>query len=132
VISTRRPRQSEAALSPVAVPHADAKPVPTQFIGVSDPRPTVVLDPVDSSQIIIGESTATVIGLRGCVFDPIADNIPRGGGADIASVKVYVDGEYVEGGDPPVSAFDDNAPSFWRQHPYQGQFVIPEVEIENR
>jgi len=110
------------------LPDADAKPVPTQLIGVSDPRPTVVLDPVDRSQIIIGETNATV-SLHGYVLDPIADNIPRGGGADIQNVKVYVDGEYVEGGDPQVYAFDDNAPSFWRQHPYQGEFGGPQNPV---
>lgn len=112
------------------LPDGLAKPVPTPFIGVSDPRPIVVLDEVRDSDVTIGAEFATV-SLNGYVSDPIADNIPRGtvsqGLADIDTVSVYVNGEL--DGDYNIVSYDDALPSFWRQHPYKGSFTIPSVAI---
>ncbi|NQT19445.1 MAG: hypothetical protein HQ592_07055 [Planctomycetes bacterium] len=113
------------------LPAAGAEPVPTQFIGVSDPRPTVTLDALSSYDVSIGAGTATVT-ISGVVKDPIADNIPRGyvadGLADIDSVQVYLDGE-TYGGTETVTATDDGDPTFWRQHPYKGELPSLGVQI---
>jgi len=116
------------------LPAADAGAVPTDFVGVSDPRPTVILDEVSSSQVTVGGDTAIVV-LTGTVRDPIADNVPRGkvseGLADIDSVQVYVDGEAY--GDPvPLSSHDDGPATFWRQHPYKATFrpLIVHIPLE--
>ncbi|MBM4033641.1 MAG: hypothetical protein FJ291_17925 [Planctomycetes bacterium] len=123
------------------MPVPDAAAVPTEFVGVSDPRPTVTLDEVSSSQVVISGGTATVT-LRGVVRDPIADNVPRGkvsaGKADIDSVAISVDGQPYGPNGPggtqaftiPVAAGDEpTRKGFWCQHPYKGAFGPVTVAI---
>jgi len=107
------------------LPLPNAAPVPTSFVGVSDPRPTVTLDEISSSAVTIANGFAKVT-VSGFVKDPIADNVPRGkvseGRADIDFVTVYVDGSVYEDA-VPVSGQDDGGAGFWRQHPYKGTFA---------
>jgi len=116
------------------LPAPNAAAVPTEFVGVSDPRPTVTLDEVSSSQVVIKNGMATV-ELRGVVRDPIADNVPRGkvsaGKADIDSVTISVDGQPYDPNGPggtqaftiPVAASDEpTRKGFWCQHPNKGTF----------
>jgi len=107
------------------LPLPDAAPVPTEFVGVSDPRPTVTLDEISASDVV--------------VRDPIADNVPRGkvseGLADIDTVKLYIDGEPY-GPDtgaafviPVTSGEEPERQGFWCQHPYKGTFGPVTVRI---
>ena len=97
----------------------NAEPVPTQFVGVSDPRPTVKLDPV--SVPYIGGNENVIIQLSGKVHDPIADNVPAGKGADIESVKVYVNNQEYSAAN--VTRVKDAYEGFWKQHAYEGVFT---------
>jgi hypothetical protein len=113
------------------VPNPNAGAVPTDFVGVSDPRPTVTLEEVSNSSVRLYGDHAEIT-LSGIVKDPIADNVPRGkvseGRADIDSVAVYVDGQVYEDA-VPLTPQDDGAASFWRQHPYKGTFNPITVNI---
>jgi len=53
------------------------------------------------------------------VPNPVADNLPRGV-ADIADVAITVNGS--DHGTASVRAVAGGAASFWRQHPYKGEF----------
>ena len=53
------------------LPAPDAQPVPTSFVGVSDPRPTVTLDELPAAAVTIANGFATLT-LNGIVRDPIA------------------------------------------------------------
>ncbi len=106
------------------LPAPNAQPTDTTSLGVSDPRPIVVLDDIQPGDVSISGGIATVT-LRGTVRDPIADNTPRGkvseGKADIDSVKIIVNG-YDDGTTVSVEAQADGAATFFRRHPYKGQF----------
>jgi len=105
------------------LPAADAQPVATQFIGVSDPRPTVT---ITNHSVSIGSQSATVT-LSGYVRDPIADNVPREGGADIETVSITVDGS--GGTQAQITQGSDGDATFWRQHPYKGTFGPVNVSV---
>jgi hypothetical protein len=114
----------------------DALPAATDFVGISDPRPTVTLKAIGASDVVINAETAAIV-LEGYVRDAVADNMPAGAGADIATVDVFVDDAQnptVEG--QTVSrvsegANDPDMPSsgFWRQHPYLGRLGPISVDI---
>ncbi len=106
----------------------NAPPVPTKFVGVSDPRPTVTLEEVKPSDVVINGETATVT-LKGHVKDPIADNAPAGAGADITSVDVFVDGGEYPVTSKTVIRTQDGSAAFWRQHPYKGTFDPISVNV---
>jgi len=113
------------------LPAAGAGALPTAFVAVSDPRPSVFLGEVSSGDAVISGNSVTLT-LNPVVRDPIADNVTRGtvgeGLADIESVQVYVDGEE-SGGARSLIAEADGEPSFWRQHPYKGTVAQP-VSVE--
>lgn len=92
-------------------PKPDATPVPTEFVGVSDPRPGVVLDEVSSSAVVIDAAAGTgTVTIQGIVRDPIADDLPRG---EVSKRRADIEAIAVGG--------QDNGPgAFWRQHPYRG------------
>ncbi|MCX7933666.1 MAG: hypothetical protein N3A66_00225 [Planctomycetota bacterium] len=111
----------------------DAKPVPVKFIGASEPKPWLKLCAPAADDVKIAEADGKVIVTVRCeeVRDPIADNIPMGKGADIASVSISVDGE-VKHEAVPVKRLPYNKAGkkgFWRSFPYKGVFAPVEVEI---
>ncbi len=113
----------------------DAEPVPAQFIGVSDPRPTVELDDIGSENLTITETDVTFT-ISGTVYDPIADNMSRDkgtadqGGADIKEINVFVDDSDVADQTVEVENQDDpGKKGFWKQHPYKGTFSDVTVSV---
>lgn len=100
-----------------------AEPVPTEFIGVSDPRPTITLEPAPT--VSVKNSIVSVV-IQGYVRDPIADNVPRGAGADIATVSITVNGDTKA--TPALTQTEvDAEKAMWKQHPYKG--IIPKQTI---
>jgi hypothetical protein len=67
-----------------------------------------------------------VVKLSGTVLDPVADNLPEGVG-EVESVKLLIDGK--SRGGKVVSAVDGGQASFWRQHPYKGEFKNLKVRM---
>jgi len=96
----------------------------TDRLVVSEPRPTVSLSEFSEYDFPVSGSSVNLT-LQGYVEDPIADNAPEGkvseGRADIDSVQVYVDGSPV-GAAQPVHRVAADTSSFWKQHPYKGEF----------
>lgn len=100
--------------------------IPVDSLLTGMPRPRVVLNTMTSSDVQIQESNATIT-IQGHILDPIADNVPEGL-ADIASVQLYLDGDK-SGEAIPVRRVDGETKSFWRQHPYKGEFGPVQVTI---
>lgn len=95
--------------------------VPSEFVGVSDPRPVVENVQFELDSIGANDSHAT-LRFTATVHDAVADNIPAGAGADIGSLAVTVDGE--DAGAVPLTRLPEGDaalpdPSFWVQHPHK-------------
>jgi len=104
------------------LPAPNAEPVPADGLAVSDAQPTVTLDTLTASSVTLNPTAGTAsLVLSGVVRDPVADNVPPGEGADIASVDVTLNGTAVATA-LAVQRQSDGAASFWRQHPYRGTF----------
>ena len=108
------------------IPDKDGGKRPTSFVPVSEPRPVVTLTDPAADDVKIADGRATFT-LSGEVTDAIADIIPRHL-ADIATVRVLVDGEEVIA-PTPLKAGDGGAASFWRPHPFKGLFEDLPVEV---
>jgi len=105
------------------MPTPGAGATPAELLCVSDPRPSVT---ITSHSVSIGSQSATVT-LNGYVLDPIADNVPRGDGADVQSVDVTVNGS--GGTQAQIVQGSDGDPNFWRQHPYKGTFGPVSINV---
>lgn len=120
-------RHSEAT----GLPASDAVPAAVSRLVASRGAPVVVLDEVTAADVTVSGGTATV-AVSGTVWDPIADNVPRGtmasGKADIECVQVGVNGS-TDGIQAPVTALADGEASPFRRHPYKGRFGPVNVAI---
>jgi len=110
----------------MGLPVGDTRVV-TDFVPLSDPHPVVALDPVTTSDVTLSENEAAV-SIHGYVYDPALDNASKYWGR---SVRIYVDGEELPEGLSPVDIVCQTVgtPTFWRQHPFRGQFWLWNIPV---
>ena len=89
-------------------------------------HPVISLAGLEAGDVDIAGGTAT-FEISGEVTDAIADIIPNNL-ADIATVRVLVDGEEVIA-PTALEAGDGGAAGFWRRHPFKGVFEDLDVEV---
>lgn len=96
----------------------------TDYVTLLKPRTTLTINEIDATEISISTSGIATIPVSGRVFDPIADNMPRGsvtdGCADIDSVSIYLGQELLH--TEQVRTSDSGQATFWKQHRSTGIF----------
>ncbi|MCX7935076.1 MAG: hypothetical protein N3A66_07435, partial [Planctomycetota bacterium] len=86
----------------------DAEPVPTEFVGVSDPRPTVAI----TRQSAYASANTVTLAVEGETRDPILDNLPPALHANyLGPLSISLNGETRDSAE--ITAGEDSAKGFW-------------------
>ena len=98
---------------------------PVDFLDVCDPYPTIQLGELPAAPTLRQGQKTFTFHLTGTVRDPISDNLSESS-VGIDNISASVDG--VAGPSTSCTRKAPNqveAPTFWRQHPYEATFDLP-------